>query len=100
MIEGMSTNFAKPDSYPVDGRAVLYSIAYFSAKHLGAGQFYLLTIKDKNGEPLDGAETYKLTIPTNAPVELYWSVTAYDRETHASIKNVDRASRASNAADV
>src|SRR3546814_6616664 len=35
-----------------------------------------------------------------SPVEQYWSVTAYDRETHALIKKVDRASRASNAAEV
>ncbi len=35
-------------------------------------------------------------MPPNVPVEQYWSLTAYDRETHALIKNVDRASRASN----
>lgn len=34
------------------------------------------------------------------PIEQYWSLTAYDRDTHALIKNVDRASRASNAAEV
>ena len=45
----MTTNFADPDSYPVDSRAVTYSIAFFSAKHLGAGQFYLMTIKDGKG---------------------------------------------------
>ena len=39
-------------------------------------------------------------MPANAPVEQYWSVTAYDRETHALILNVDRASRASNAAEL
>lgn len=39
-------------------------------------------------------------MPPKAPVEQYWSVTAYDRETHALIKGMDRASRASNASDV
>ena len=39
-------------------------------------------------------------MPPNAPVEQYWSLTAYDRETHALIKNVDRASRASNSSEV
>ena len=28
------------------------------------------------------------------PIEQYWSLTAYDRETHALIKNMARASRA------
>ena len=34
------------------------------------------------------------------PVEQYWYVTAYDRETHALIKGVARASRASNASEL
>ena len=37
--EGMMTNFAEPNAYPVDGRGVAYSMAYFSAKHLGTGQY-------------------------------------------------------------
>ena len=75
------TNFAKPDAYPVEGRGVGYSMAYFSAKHLGTGQFYLMTIVDKDGQALDGGSTYRLTVPANAPVKLYWSSTAYDRAT-------------------
>jgi hypothetical protein len=39
-------------------------------------------------------------VPTNVPVEQYWSLTAYDRQTHALIKGMDRASRASNAEEV
>ena len=37
-------------------------------------------------------------MPPKVPVEQYWSLTAYDRETHALIKGMDRASRASNDA--
>jgi hypothetical protein len=39
-------------------------------------------------------------VPPNVPVEQYWSITAYDRETHALIKGMNRASRASNASDL
>jgi hypothetical protein len=74
---------------------VLYSFAYFSAKHLGSGQFYLMAIKDKLGKPLDGNATYQLTVPANPPVKLYWSATIYDRTTHALIRNQPHASRAS-----
>ena len=42
-------NFANPDSYPVDARGRAYSYAFFSAKHLGAGQYYLMTIRDRDG---------------------------------------------------
>ena len=43
-----------PDSFPVDARAVTYSIAFFSAKHLGQSQYCLMSIRDADGEPLDG----------------------------------------------
>ena len=34
-------------------------------------------------------------MPPDVPIEQYWSATAYDRQTHALIKNMDRASRSS-----
>ena len=61
-------------------------MAFFSAKHLGAGQYYLMTIRDKDRKPLDGSGTYRLNVPANAPVKLYWSATVYDRATHALIR--------------
>jgi hypothetical protein len=97
-IGGLSTMFAEPNSYPVDGRAVYFSVAYFSAKHLGTGQFYLLAINDKSGHPFDGKKSYRLRVPPNAPAKLYWSATAYDRKTHALIRATSRSSRASNSA--
>ena len=41
------------------------------------------------------ADLVYLTVPRGVPIEQYWSVTAYDRQTHALIKNVARASRSS-----
>jgi hypothetical protein len=100
VIEGMSTDFANPDRYPVDGRGVTYSFAFFSAKHLGTGQYYLMTIKDKDGQSFDGGRGYRLHVPPDAPVTLYWSATVYDRATHALIRNVAVSSRASNTPGV
>jgi hypothetical protein len=100
VLDGMSTAFADPNKYPIDGRAAIYAAAYFSARHLGAGQFYLMTIKDKEGVPFDGKKTYRLTVPSNAPVKLYWSATVYDRTTQALIRDTSRSSRASNSPDV
>ncbi|MGO4837459.1 DUF1214 domain-containing protein, partial [Rhizobiaceae sp. 2RAB30] len=51
--------------------------------------------KDKDGNGFDGAATYRLSVPANAPVKQYWSVTVYDRETHALVKDMARASVAS-----
>jgi hypothetical protein len=95
VTEGTMTNFSNPDAYPVEGRGVAYSMAFFSAKHLGAGQYYLMTIRDKDRKPLEGSGTYRLNVPANAPVKLYWSATVYDRATHALIRNEPYSSRAS-----
>ena len=75
--------------------AFTYSFAFVGIKRLGAGQFYLISIRDKDGNPFDGGKTYRLTVPANPPVEQYWSATAYDRVTHALIRNMPRASRSS-----
>jgi hypothetical protein len=63
---------------------------------MGAGQFYLMTIKDTDGNAFDGATTYQLHVPANVPVHLYWSATAYDRATHTLIRDMPWASRSSN----
>jgi hypothetical protein len=95
LAKGLQSNFADPDSYPIDARGVTYSYAFFSAKHFGAGQFYLMTIKDKHGQFFDGSKTYRLTVPANAPVTQYWSATVYDRATHALIRDLPWSSRSS-----
>ncbi|MGX1105361.1 MULTISPECIES: DUF1214 domain-containing protein [Bradyrhizobium] len=95
VIEGQSDSYAKHDSYPVDARGLTYSYGFVGIKRLGAGQFYLMTIADKTGNALVGASQYRLTVPANAPVAQYWSATAYDRATHAFIRDMPRFSRSS-----
>ncbi|MGX5817690.1 DUF1254 domain-containing protein [Chitinophaga lutea] len=95
MVKAISENYTDPNNYPINDRAMSYSMAYFSTKHLGTGQFYLMTIRDKEGHPFDGAKSYRLHLPADVPVKLYWSMTLYDRETHALIPTVDVFSRAS-----
>lgn len=99
-VSGLQSQYANPDSYSVDGRGVTYTMAFFSTKHSGVGQFYLMTTKDKEGRTLAGAGTYRLKIPANPPVRQYWSVTAYDRKTHALIRNQKSASRSSLSPDL
>jgi hypothetical protein len=100
LIKEAQAGFTDPNAYPVDQRGLAYSYAYVGIKRLGAGQFYLISIRDTDGNAFDGAKTYRLTVPPNAPVEQYWSVTAYDRETHALIRNTARASRSSQIPDM
>ncbi|MCG7361428.1 DUF1254 domain-containing protein [Roseomonas sp. ACRSG] len=94
-IKTQVSGYADPDDYPSDARGMCYTYGYIGLKRLGAGQFYLIAIRDRDGNALDGARTYRLTVPPQAPVEQYWSVTAYDRNTHALIRGMPRASRSS-----
>jgi len=100
LIQAAQAGYAETNIYPTDTRGLAYHYAYIGIKRLGSGQFYMISIKDKAGKGFDGAKTYRLHVPPNVPVEQYWSLTAYDRETHALIKNMNRASRASNVAEV
>jgi hypothetical protein len=94
-VEFIQKGYADHDHYPIDERGVVYTMAFIALKRLGAGQMYLVSIRDKDGNPFDGGKTYHLQVPPNAPVQQYWSVTAYDRQTHALVKNMPRASRSS-----
>jgi len=59
-----------------------------------------MAINDKASKSFDGAATYRLNVPANPPVTLYWSATAYDRATHALIRNMQWSSRASTTSGI
>jgi len=65
-------------------QAQIESPAMFS-RAPGAGSLYWLGVRDKNGTYLDGAKTYKLTVPQPVPAKLFWSVTVYDAVTRSEI---------------
>jgi hypothetical protein len=94
-IKTQVTNYGDLNEYPSDSRGMAYTYGYIGLKQLGVGQFYLIAIRDRDGNALDGRQAYRLTVPPNPPVGQYWSVTAYDRATHALIRDMPRASRSS-----
>jgi hypothetical protein len=100
LVKAAQAEFNEASAYPVDARGLTYTYAYIGIKRLGAGQFYLISIRDKDGDAFDGSRTYRLTVPANPPVDQYWSVTAYDRKTHALIQNMSRASRSSQISEM
>lgn len=50
---------------------------------VGVGSQYLCTHTDVDGMPLDGAETYRLTVPADVPAKDFWSVVIYDSATRS-----------------
>lgn len=95
VVKAVQNGYADTDLYPIDARGVTYTLGFTGIKRIGTAQFYLMANKDKDGKAFDGSATYRLTVPAKAPVKQYWSATVYDRETHALVKNMSRASLAS-----
>jgi hypothetical protein len=93
IMETMGTFYEKPEKYAVDARGLVFYYAFSSTKHLSAGQFYLWSMRDRNGRSLDGSQTYRLALPPNVPTRQCWSAVAYDRATHTFIRNMTRSGR-------
>jgi hypothetical protein len=94
-LKASSNGFSDPNAYPIDSRGLAFTFAFFTPKHLGQGQSYLMTLKDNEGQNLDGGKSYRLAVPANAPVSQYWSATVYDRATHGLIRDMTRSGRGS-----
>jgi hypothetical protein len=67
----------------VDTRAGFFQWAYSSAPAMAddtinQGSKHPFTIRDADGDLLDGANTYKLHLPAGIPAWLYWAVTIYN----------------------
>jgi len=95
VVNAVKDGYSNVHLYPVDARGVTYTLGFTGIKRIGTAQFYLMANKDADGHAFDGAQTYRLTVPPDAPVKQYWSVTAYDRATHTLIRELARASVAS-----
>jgi hypothetical protein len=91
----VKSRFHTADSYATDNRGLAYSIAFFSGMHVGEAQYYLMSIVDKQGQAFDGKSLYRLRVPGKAPVTQYWSMTVYDRASHAFIRDAQWVGRSS-----
>jgi hypothetical protein len=60
----------------------------------GVGSQYLMGFLDANGEPFDGAKTYKVTLPKGIPARAFWSLTLYDNQTRSMLKTPQKYPRA------
>jgi len=84
------------DSYTqLDERAAWFYEATTTSKGMvtrtpGVGQVYLGSYKDKDGNWLDGGNTYRLHVPPNAPVKQFWSLTVYDVDTRSFVESEQR----------
>ena len=70
--------------------------AAMHGQETGWGQVYLAAYQDGDGDWLDGSRNYRLTVPSNAPMKQFWSITVYSQATRCLINNgTGRADRSS-----
>jgi hypothetical protein len=60
----------------------------------GVGSQYVFAFKDADGNRIDGAKTYRVTLPPDIPAARFWSLTAYDTETRSMLQTPQRFPRA------
>jgi hypothetical protein len=82
-------------------RSAFFQYAYSSAPAMvmrttGAGSKYPYTIRDADGELLNGSNTYRLHLPPNPPAGLFWAVTAYN-VTDGTMPETDQAFPSTNS---
>lgn len=85
---GGSHEFMRNGAMNLDARNLFHFTAICVSpamilKTVGAGSQYLGAYVDGNGDYLDGGKNYKLHLPKDIPVNMFWSVTLYDPETRS-----------------
>ena len=60
----------------------------------GIGSQYLMAAVDADGQPFDGGQTYRLTLPAGIPAANFWSLTLYDNQTRSMLVTPQRYPRA------
>jgi hypothetical protein len=91
VFPGNATFTADTFNY-VDPRTAFFSVAYSTSPGMAAnienvGAKYPTTFVDKNGDFLQGANSYKLSLPKGIPAALFWSATVYDPKTGSGLDN-------------
>lgn len=80
---GVDANWNTPSYLSFATRAAYFQVAYSSAPAMAVntinlGSKYPNTMRDADGDLLNGGNSYKLHLPPNIPAKLYWAVTAYN----------------------
>ena len=85
------TAFLKDGAYNLEARA-LFHFGYIvvspamAVTVAGQGSDYAMIAVDAKKQVLDGAKTYKLTMPKDVPAKDFWALTMYDTQTRSQLQ--------------
>lgn len=57
-----------------------------TAPKVGSGSTYAISVRDAQGNYLDGSKTYKITLPGPVPAKQFWSFAVYDNQTRSLLE--------------
>ncbi len=88
---GGSYEFLRGGARLLDARTMFFYNATgvtpaMTSKMVGKGSQYAIAYVDSRNEYLDGAKTYKLTLPPNIPTAEFWSFVVYDTQTRSELQ--------------
>jgi hypothetical protein len=88
---GGSYEFLRNHARLLDARAQFHYFATvitpaMAAATPGTGSAYAYTAMDASGNWLDGAQSYRLTLPPSIPAKNFWSVDLYDTQTRSLLE--------------
>lgn len=91
---GGSYEFLRDHARLLDARAQFHYVATvitpaMAHAQVGAGSAYAYTAMDSTGAWLDGARSYRLTLPPNVPAKNFWAVDLYDTQTRSLLETDD-----------
>jgi hypothetical protein len=93
VFAGENTAFQASDTFTnLEQRSGYFTSAYSASPGMvknivDAGAKYPVTFRDKDGNFLDGGQSYTLHLPPNIPAKNFWSATVYDGTTASGLDN-------------
>lgn len=97
--EGLFKPFPPTGARTLDSRTAFYYGYTLDSPGMimrapGIGSQYLIGFLDSQGNPYDGAKTYKVTLPKGIPAKAFWSLILYDNQTRSMLQTPQRFPRA------
>jgi hypothetical protein len=97
--DGMFKPYPATGARTLDSRTAFYYAYTLDSPGMimripGVGSQYLMGFLDADGNPFDGAKTYKVTLPKGIPAEAFWSLTLYDNQTRSMLQTPQKYPRA------
>ena len=97
--EGMFKPFPPTGARTLDSRTAFYYAYTLDSPGMimripDVGSQYLMDFLDSKGNPFDGGQTYKVTLPPKIPARAFWSFTLYDNQSRSMLDTPQRYPRA------